>query len=76
MLSIHNSVSHSIISIQNSHKNVIINTIIRIILFVITFCGEALGDNSAMYIGVTLYWGYWLYCDYFIWWVSCIVGVV
>jgi len=29
--------------------------------------GEFVGDKSAMDIRVTLYWEYWLYCDYFIW---------
>jgi len=38
--------------------------------------GEVLGDKSAMYIKVTLYWGYWLHCDYFIWCVSCTVVVL
>jgi hypothetical protein len=29
--------------------------------------GEVLGDKSAIYIRVTLYWGTLLYCNYFIW---------
>jgi hypothetical protein len=33
------------------------------------------GDKSAMYIRVTLYWGY-LYCDYFIWCVTFTVAVL
>jgi len=37
---------------------------------------EVLGDKSTLYIKVTLYWGTWLYCDCFIWCVSCIVVVV
>ena len=35
-----------------------------------------LGDKVAMYITVTITEGTWLYCDYFIWWVSCIVVVL
>jgi len=38
--------------------------------------GKVLGDKSTMYIRVTLYWGYWLYCDYFIWCVPCNVLVL
>jgi len=29
-----------------------------------------------MYIRVTLYWGYLMYCDYFVWCVSCSVVVL
>jgi hypothetical protein len=37
---------------------------------------EVLGDKSTMHIKVTLYWGTWYYCDYFIWCVSCTVVVL
>ena len=29
--------------------------------------GEVLVDEGATYMRVNLYWGYWLYCYYFIW---------
>ena len=37
--------------------------------------GEILGDKRTMYIRVTFYWVTGLYCDYFIWYVSCSVVV-
>jgi hypothetical protein len=36
---------------------------------------QILGDKRTMYIRVTS-WGYWLYCDYFLWCVSCTVVVL
>jgi len=41
----------------------------------VSYC-EVLRDKSTMYIRVTLYWGTWLYCDCFIWCVSCAVVVL
>ena len=38
--------------------------------------GEVLGDKSTMHIRVTLTEGTSLYCDYFIWRVSCTVVVL
>ena len=38
--------------------------------------GEVHVDKSAMYIRMTLYWGYFLYCDYFHFGISCIVFVL
>jgi hypothetical protein len=38
--------------------------------------GEVLGDKSTTHIRVTLYWGYLIYCVYFIWCVSCNVAVL
>ena len=37
---------------------------------------EVLGEKSTMHVRVTLCWGTLLYCDYFIWCVSCTVVVL
>jgi hypothetical protein len=38
--------------------------------------GEVVRDKSNMHVRVTLYWGYLMYCVYFIWCVSCTVVVL